>query len=355
MGRHDAQLPESLSVESGLAAPHFVKPFVLESITTLLAAWDIVATQARITYLADMGTLLAAVRHAGPIPWDDDCDVIVMLDDQHILLTQARESLNRMGLELYQYPFGFKVGRLHLDERGAPIDPPEPLFPFLDIWLGEVVASGEFRRVYLNTVDRHDYPHPGFPNPAGVSATDVLPPKRVPFLGTPEGVLVPRNAERMLDALMGDGHKEGGWAVKGDAGSWLVNHWGSAIGDYVHGAKARGLERTAEPPTMDLVNLQPAPGRVFRILHLPAFMFRNADFASTVQALCVPAGAMVVLVWLTNRGRQEPWCLRGDGSLRPMRVPVCAALCVAAMSALAGWWRGKRAARSRVASKDVMA
>ena len=59
----------------------------------------------QITYYADFGTLLGAVRHRGFIPWDDDLDICM-----------KREDYDRFLAAVDELPEGYFVRNIHTDE-----------------------------------------------------------------------------------------------------------------------------------------------------------------------------------------------------------------------------------------------
>ncbi len=66
----------------------------------LLAEFDRVCKKHGLTYFADGGTLLGAVRHQGFIPWDDDVDVIMYREDY--------EKLAKVAEQEFQHPYFFQ-------------------------------------------------------------------------------------------------------------------------------------------------------------------------------------------------------------------------------------------------------
>ncbi len=71
----------------------------------VLAEIDRVCKKNGITYFADWGTLLGAVRHNGFIPWDDDMDIVMLRSDYMRFLSIAQKELLPpfMGINIYHY------------------------------------------------------------------------------------------------------------------------------------------------------------------------------------------------------------------------------------------------------------
>ena len=59
----------------------------------ILKAIDAICLRHGIDYWLDGGTILGAVRHGGFIPWDDDIDIAMRLDDLPRFVEAARREL----------------------------------------------------------------------------------------------------------------------------------------------------------------------------------------------------------------------------------------------------------------------
>jgi lipopolysaccharide cholinephosphotransferase len=67
----------------------------------LLSEFQRVCKKHNLTYFADAGTLIGAIRHKGFIPWDDDIDVIMMREDYEKLCQVAETE--------FKHPYFFQT------------------------------------------------------------------------------------------------------------------------------------------------------------------------------------------------------------------------------------------------------
>lgn len=77
-------------IRSGFFVPEMMKRSWAAHLK-ILDELKILFEKYNLTYYADFGTLLGAVRHKGIIPWDDDIDISMPRKDYMTLLNHAHE------------------------------------------------------------------------------------------------------------------------------------------------------------------------------------------------------------------------------------------------------------------------
>lgn len=88
-------------VRSGFYVPTAIKQ-VWASQLLVLREIDRICEKHHITYFADWGTLLGAVRHGGYIPWDDDLDICMKREDYTLFRQVADKELPK-GFAVHDY------------------------------------------------------------------------------------------------------------------------------------------------------------------------------------------------------------------------------------------------------------
>ncbi len=109
--------------------PRLIREPVLASMARLLQYADAVFTENAVPYWISCGTLLGAVRHQGFIPWDDDIDLQVELNDRPRLLA-LRERFLRDGFVLLDAGGGYKLAYANIWR-----------FPYIDLAMVDRVGG----------------------------------------------------------------------------------------------------------------------------------------------------------------------------------------------------------------------
>ncbi len=114
----------------------------------ILEEIDRICRRHSICYWLDGGTLLGAVRHGGFIPWDDDIDIAMRLEDMGRFVELARREL----------PDGlFVQTRLTDPEVEAPITKVRDMDSFC-VEAGDNFAAGYQKGLYVDIFPFVDYP-----------------------------------------------------------------------------------------------------------------------------------------------------------------------------------------------------
>lgn len=88
----------------------------------MLIEFDAICKKHKLQYWLDSGTLLGAVRHRGFIPWDDDIDLSMPIEDYNEFLQIAKNELsNKIFLQSSQTDKNFKFDYIKLRSNKATI------------------------------------------------------------------------------------------------------------------------------------------------------------------------------------------------------------------------------------------
>ena len=63
------------------------------SLTTIFSSCNIVFERHGVHYSLEGGSAIGAIRHQGLIPWDDDIDIAVLVEDKKLLLGPVANDL----------------------------------------------------------------------------------------------------------------------------------------------------------------------------------------------------------------------------------------------------------------------
>ena len=110
----------------------------------MLKVVDFLFAKHGIVYWVDGGTALGAVRHQGFIPWDDDADLIFLIEDE--------DRISALAGEFASYGFCLKK-----EEIFRLYPSPEKRYPFIDIAAYSLFSDNTFR--FHSEIPRGLYPN----------------------------------------------------------------------------------------------------------------------------------------------------------------------------------------------------
>jgi phosphorylcholine metabolism protein LicD len=142
------------AAEKLLTIPHDIIALIYKMVKDVTDLFD----KHDITYWADGGTLLGAVRHGGMIPWDDDAD-LGLLEKDRLKLLSLKPILNKCGYDIKKHSLvDYKIFY-----KGRPIvKNSNYTFPFVDIFFYRECKRPKDRYIASNPAIRREWPNAYF-------------------------------------------------------------------------------------------------------------------------------------------------------------------------------------------------